>query len=366
MSVPIFNDESWGKIGKIPAESDFFAVDVDIDDVIDGTGFTSAYSKLIGEQVFKITQPSETPFTVNHTGSPISAGAGWVERLTKRLTTGSTTSGSAKAGMMARLDTRIVTADDDLRFYDSEGKEFVYKSENVAGWCPVSLPSGLDLYDMFTTPNGFANMNGMLVDNVKQAYDRALESEIQKHAVNLAPVYEQTTLRGKELFTYIRDEIAKFKSDDYAFNYMSDQDNADYEHRSTDVLVYMNAIQYNDMMDDFANLPSPEFVNQSIGATFVLMNNKIVTPYATDTAMSKDGFTDYGGITTSDMPMIGKDAPEIMIMDKRWIEYRPVIDGYRVNISKNGAGDFTNEHLIFKGGLNIKPWANCKAIGLTE
>ena len=361
-----FNDNSWGTIGKIPAESDFFSVKLTIEDIMGETGFTSGYSKLLGEQVFKITKPSETPFTANHTGAPITAGAGWTERLVKRLDKGTTTTGTAKAGMMKRLEARDVTADDDLRFYDTEGKEFVYQSENVKGWCPVSLPSDLDIFDMFSSADTRGQMNGLLVDNVKQNYDRALESQIQKHAVTLCPKVDTTDKEGHELFKYIRDTVAKFKSDDYAFNYMSEDENAAYEHKADDVIVYMNTLTYNAMMDGFASLPSPDYINSNLGATIVKMNNSIVTPYASASAMATDGFTDFGGITTADMPMLGKGAPDVLVMDKRWIEYRPVINSYKINISKNGAGDFTNEHLHYKGGLNVKPWANCEAIYLSK
>lgn len=371
-----FNDTKWGTIGKIPPESDFFSGDLDLSDIMDGAGLTMGYSKLVGEQVFKVTEPSETPFTANHTGAPIRAGAGWIERLTKRLKEGTTTAGSAKAGVMQRKLPQNVTAEDDLRYYDSEGKEFVYSSENLKGWIPVSLPSNLDIYDMFNDAGQMGQLNGMLVDNVKQAYDMALESEIQKKAVNLAPVQETVTDTGKDLFIYLRDTVAKMKSDDYAFNMMSEQDNIDYEHRAKDVIIYVNELTYNAMLDDFANLPSPEYIKQ-IGATFQIMSNKMVTPYSTPTAMYDDGYTDYGGLTTETVgekvvldsdkyPMFGKTSPDFLIMDKRWIEYRPVIDSYRVNISKNGAGDFTNEHMHFVGGINIKPWANCKAVHLSS
>ena len=125
----------------------------------------------------------------------------------------------------------------------------------------------------------------------------------------------------------------------------------------------MSRITYNAMMDDFATYPSPEFI-KDIGADFVLMDNEMVTPYANKTAMQTAGFTDWGGLDPAkDMPMLGKAAPKILIMDKRFCEYRPVIDSYRINVSKNGAGDFVNEHMHFVGGLNVKPWASCVAIG---
>lgn len=358
-----FNDTSWGTIGKIAGDDNLFAANLSLEDVMDGSGFTSDYSKLVGEQVFKPTQTSETPFSNNHIGAPVKAGAGWIERLVKRLGTGTTTAGSAKAGMMHRPDAREVTADDNLRFYDSEGKEFVYQTENVAGWCPVSLPSDLDLRDMFLN-EGFNQFNSMLVDAVKQAYDRSLESEIQKVAVTLAPKYEQVSEEGSELFRYLRDTVSKFKSDDYDYNLMSEQDNIDYEHRSNDVIIYMNRIKYNEMMDGFSNLPSPEYINQTLGASIVLMDNAMLTPYASVQQMNTEGFTKLGGITAGQMPMLGKSAPDVMIMDKRWIEYRPFASSYRVNIIKNAAGDFQNEHLLYKGGLNVRPWANCLAVEL--
>lgn len=361
-----YNDDNWGVLGKIPADADFFKADITLDSIFDGESFTSGYSKLIGEQVFKVTEPSETPFTARLTGSPVQYGAGWVERLVKRLGTGSKTSGTAKAGMMKRIGAKTVTADDDLRFYDTEGKQFNYQTANIQGWCPVSLPSDLDLREMFMDGK-FAQMNGFLVDNVKRAYDMALESQIQKFTVTMVPktsVFE-TTDRGTDLFKHIRDEVAKFKSDDYAFNYMSAQDNKDYEHKSKDVIIFMDNIKYNAMMDDFATLPSPEQINQTLGAEVVRMNNTMLAPYASQSAMAQDGFTDFGEIKPAQMNL-KNTAPDVLILDKRFVEYRPLASSYRVNITKNGAGDFTNEHLLYTGGLNAKPWANAEALYLTE
>jgi hypothetical protein len=362
----------WGTIGKIPPTSKFFEGNLDISDIMDGTGLTMGYSKLVGEQVFKVTKPSETPFTARLTGKPTVAGAGWIERAVKRMSAGTTTTGSAKAGVMKRKVPQNVTADDDLRFYDSEGCEFVYDACNLKGWIPLSLPSDIDISDMFTNSASFGQLNSMLVDNVKQAYDMALEYEIQKYAVNLCPTYKETTETGKNLFTLLRDYVSMFKSDDYAFNQFAISGstmakdkptfNTDYEHKSSDIVIFMNRIKYNTMMDDFASLYSPDYIKE-IGAEVVLMDNAMPAPYATASAMSTDGFTSYGGLTPStDMPMLGKSAPDILIMDRQYVEYRPVIDSYRVRITPNGAGDFTNEHLHFTGGINAKPWANAVAI----
>ena len=379
----VFNDAMWGTIGKIPADSDFFAGNLAIDDIMDGQGFTMQFSKVLGEQVFKVTEPSEHPFTARLTGRPIRAGAGWLERLCKRMGAGALPGEGtpAKSGIFKRGgasgDVKDITADDDLRYYDSEGKEFAYQSENVKGWIPVTLPSNLDIYDMFSQEGGLGELNGILVDNVKQGYDNALESEIQKHAVNLCPAFENVgAISGKDLFTKIRDYVSKMRSDDYAFNQyaiagssFATEDanfNTNFEHKAKDVVIFMNRIVYNAMMDDFATYPSPDYIKE-VGAEFVLMDNSMVTPYATVEAMQADGFTDFGNLVpATDMPMIGKTAPQIMIMDRRFCEYRPIIDSYRINISKNGAGDFTNEHLHFKGGLNVKPWASCVALsGIT-
>ena len=366
----------WGAIGKIGPTDKFFEANLSVKDIMDGNGLTMEYSKLVGEQVFKVTVPSEVPFTARLTGKPTVAGAGWVERLVKRMGAGAITAGNAKAGVMSRKNPQDVTADDDLRFYDSEGCEFAYDSCNLKRWIPVSLPSDLDISDMFTNSKSFGDLNAMLVDNVKQAYDVGLEYDIQKYAVNMCPCREDTTETGKKLFTKIRDYVSKFKSDDYAFNMFSVEGstlaidkpsfNDDYEHKSTDIVVFMNRIKYNSMMDDFASLYSPDYI-KDIGAEIVLMDNAMPTPYASVDAMVSDGFTKYGGIKAdTDLPMLGQPKPDIFIMDKRFVEYRPVIDSYRVRISPNGAGDFTNEHLHFTGGLNAKPWANAVAITISE
>lgn len=372
-----FNDTMWGTTGKIPADSDFFAGGLEASDVISGDGFVRDYSKILGEQVFKLTEPSEHPFTAKLTGRPIRAGAGWVERLVKRLGEGSVTAGSAKAGVMKRGGStgniKAITADDDLRYYDTEGKEFAYQSENLKGWIPVSLPSNLDIYEMFSREGGFGELNSLLVDNVKQGYDNALESEIQKHAINLCPTAVNVgSIGGKELFTSIRDYVSKMRSDDFAFNQyaiagstFATEDahfNENYEHKAKDVVIFMNRIKYNHMMDAFSSLYSPEFIKE-IGAEITLMDNAMVTPYATASAMATDGFTDYGNLDPAkDMPMLGKSAPDILIMDRKFCEYRPVIDSYRINVSKNGAGDFVNEHLHYVGGLNVRPWASAVAL----
>ena len=381
-----FNDYEWGTIGKIPADDDFFAGDLDVSDLITGGGFTPGYSKLLGEQVFKLNDPSEHPFTSRLTGRPIAVGSGWIERLVKRMGTGSIGNPAAtpptvsESGMFKRgngsaqlEDIKFINADDDLRFYDVGGKEFAYASDNYRGWIPVSLPSNLDLFDEFNEGSRMGELNGMLVDNVKQGYDNALETAIQEKAINMCPtVVDITSITGKDLFTLIRNTVSKMRSDDYAFNQFAISGgtletadptfNQDYEHKSKDVVIFMNRIAYNDMMDDFSTYPSPEYI-KDVGGEFVLMDNAMITPYADASAMATAGFTDYGGLTPADdMPMLGQNAPTVLIMDKRFCEYRPVIDSYRINVSKNGAGDFVNEHMHFVGGLNVKPWANCVAL----
>ena len=48
------------------------------------------------------------------------------------------------------------------------------------------------------------------------------------------------------------------------------------------------------------------------------------------------------------------------------IEYRPLMGSYKVNMAKNGAGDFDNVHLIFKGSVAVRPWENAIRINLPE
>ena len=47
------------------------------------------------------------------------------------------------------------------------------------------------------------------------------------------------------------------------------------------------------------------------------------------------------------------------------MEYRPVAGSYKVNLQVNGAGDFTNEHLIYRGAIASKVWANAVRINKT-
>lgn len=342
-----FTDTVFNTSGKIPTESNFWSQS--LDNFVTSDGITSGFKRVIGEQVFKPLKDVRMPFYQRFAGAPISAGSGWTERALK----------------YSALDhwNPKATAEDDLKFYDSDGIEKTFEI-NVRGTKSVSVPSLLESPEMFVNRSGVGTLNSMLVDNVVQIYQRAIESEIQKKAISLTKAEMTVDIATDgivDVMGDIMDKASEMLSDDYHYNELTDDENANLITRSSKVYLFMNQAYVNAYRNAKASLPSPGELVDNV--ELVPMVNALAKPITTAefTAGPRTGVT----WATADKPVaVDKPAPIAFLCGSDKVVYRPVEGSYKVNLKENGKGDFVNEHLIYKGAIAVRPWENSIRINL--
>lgn len=332
-------DTVFNESGKLPTDSAFF--DGAIDDFVTEDGITAGFGKVIGEQVFKPLKSPMTPFYQRFAGRPLNAGMAWTERALKTTN-------------MRKFNPKA-SADDALKFYDSEGIEKTFPI-NVAGWCPVSIPSDLVTPDMMLQGRSVGQLNSMLVDNVLNAYQRAIESEIEKQAIAMTKNATEFAFTADTVVSDmagIMDLATRMMGDDEHFNDLTEQENKGLVTSSDGIYLFMDAKVLNMYNAQKAKLPSPGYLVENV--EIIPMYNALPTPPTTAEASAWDKAP-----VAVDQP-----APVAYICAKDRMEYRPVAGSYKVNLQVNGAGDFTNEHLIYRGAIASKVWANAVRINKT-
>lgn len=342
-----FVDTIFNTSGKIPTESKFWSQSVD--KFVTADGITTGFKKVIGEQVFRPLKDVRMPFYQRFAGAPISAGAGWTER-------------ALKYSAIDHWNPKS-TAEDDLKFYDSTGIEKTFEI-NVRGTKSVSVPSLLESPEEFVSRNGAGKLNAMLVDNVIQIYQRAIESEIQKKAISLTKAEMEVDVATDGIIKVmgdIMDKASEMLSDDYHYNELTNDENTDLITRSDKVYLFINQAYWNAYRNAKASLPSPSELISNVEV--VPMVNALAKPITTAefTAGPRTGVT---WDTASKPVAVDKVAPIAFLCASDKVVYRPVEGSYKVNLSENGKGDFVNEHLIYKGAIAVRPWENSIRINL--
>ena len=342
-----YMDDVFNTSGKIPTNSDFW--DQSIDKFVTSDGITSGFGRVIAEQMFKPLKSVYTPFYSRFAGKPISAGMGWTER-------------ALKVTAMKHFNPKA-TASDDLSFYGGKGVEKTF-TQNVEGWSPISVPSELVSPEMFIEHSGVASLNSLLLDNNIQTYQRAIESEIQKKAISLTKNKIEVTIDDSntiiDVMGQLMDKASEMMSDDYHYNELSDDENTDLVTRSDKVYLFINQSYWNAYRNAKASLPSPgELINN---VEIVPMVNKLVAPITTtefnNGPDSDKSWGDTKPVATDD------PAPIAYMVGDDKITYRPVVGSYKINMTSNGAGDFRNAHLIYKGAVAVRPWENAIRVNL--
>lgn len=343
--------------GKFPTMEDFWAQTAT--EWTTGDGITPEFSRVLGEQVFRPVYGPITPFYDAFVGRPLASGAGWMERIIGKSPT-------------KRFNPKA-TAQDDLGFYDSQGLEFSFKVD-LEGRKSVSLPSSLVSVEMFIRENGVGQLNSLLVDNVLQGYQRDMESEIGMKAIsttkNEATLDAATSEDPQAILKSIQRYATAFRGDATHYNDLEENQNGMIYTNSEDVLVFMPQTLLDDILDSFATLPSPDRIVRN--ARIIPVPDELPTPITTTefTAGVVEGDSPGTVITKwtegTKPAAIDKAKPDIWMCAANRVEYRPLIGSYRVNLSRNGAGDFANEHLLWRGAIAIKPWENALRINLTE
>ena len=158
----------------------------------------------------------------------------------------------------------------------------------------------------------------------------------------------------------IMDKAFEIMSDDYHYNELTEQENNNLTTRSDKIYLFIEQKYLNAYKNAKATIPNP---NELVSNVEVIpMVNQLPTPLTTAEFNAESGTNGW-----TDKPVaIDKKKPIAYMVGSGKIEYRPLMGSYKVNMAKNGAGDFDNVHLIFKGSVAVRPWENAIRINLTE
>lgn len=334
--------------GKIPTLSEFWAQDSET--FMTEQGITPYFRKVLGEQVFMPLKRPQLAFYGAFAGRPIAEGAAWQERVLKKN--------------IAKKFNPKAGAADDLAFYDSSGYEWDFGID-VKGWFPVTLPSELESLEMFIKSRGVGELNSLLVDNVIMDYQRALESEIQmkcittcKNEVEVNPTdYVGMVKKINKVIDEMKGTTVHY-NDVTTYKATGEVINDNIYTNSEEVYVFIYSGLLREMSEALAGYPSPEKI--FIDAKVIPLVDPL--PASLTTAQWNQGKTDHGWDASVTPSALDKAAPLAFICSSKRCEYRPVMGAYKINLSKNGAGDFINEHLIYKGGIGIRPYENAVRI----
>lgn len=342
----VFNES-----GKFPTDADFWGANVS--DWLTADGITSGFSRVIAEQMFCPVNDPLTPMYNRFAGRPIASGKGWTERLIAKT--------------QARKFNPKATAEDALGFYDSSGLEFNFEVD-YQGWRPVSLPSELASLEQFTSPEGVGQLNSILVDNNLADYQRDMESAIEMKAVSTTSSEITLTKAQSEspqaILKVIQQTASAMKGTKTHYNELEEDQNDLVYTNSDTILVFMGQELYDDIMDSFATLPSPDRIVRN--AELIPMPDELPTPLTT--AQFNEGVKDEDTtvITTwtpaTKPAAVDKPAPLIWMCAANRIEVRPLARSYKINLQQNGAGDFVNEHMVWKAAIAVKPFENAVRI----
>lgn len=341
-------DNVFNTSGKIPADAHFWKQDSG--EFMTAEGITSGFSKVLGEQVFRAPKTPQTAFYSAFAGRPLNQGAGWMER--------------AVAKTVAKKRKPKATAEDDLKFYDSEGIQKTFEFD-YQGWRPVTLPSDFDTLLMMLKEEGAGKLNSVLVDNVYNDYLRDMESATQKKVISCTKAEETIEYaRPLDIFTAIADLSADMQGSDVNFNELTNEENGKIYTNSERVLCFLPLKTYNMIMTSRALMHNPSEIITNV--EFIPTADKLAKPLtkveyqAGATGLGWDG-APYSA--TKDTPL---DRPDIFLCSATKCEIRPAKNSYKINMTKNGAGDFTNQHLLWKCAIGVKPWENAIRVKLTE
>lgn len=337
-------DTVFNTSGKIATDNEFW--DGPIDEFVSSEGITPGFGRVIAEQVFKPLNAPSTPFYNRITGQPLNVGQGWTERAIK------------KKGV--KHFNPKATAQDSLGFYESSGIEKTFVN-NISGWIPNSIPSDLETAEMMLENYSVGQLNSLLVDIVIDAYQQAMESNIQKYAVSMTKNKVNIDFDDDiiEAFGKLMDLATTFMGDEVQYNELTPEENAGIYTHSNTVQVYLPKTLMNKYRNAKASLPSPGELVSNV--EFIELVNDMATPITT--AEWNAGRGESETIAWDSKPVaIDEAKPYVFMTASDKFVYRPYKGTYKMGTHKNIAGDFDNVHLIWRGALAVKPWANAVRI----
>lgn len=343
-------DDVFNTSGKIPTDSKFW--EQSIDKFVAGDTITSGFAQVIGEQVFRPLMSPRTPFYNKFAGRVLNQGVGWTESALYKKT--------------AQRFKPKATAEDDLKFYDSQGVQKTF-TVNVQGWIPNTIPSELASIEAFLKTGSVGTLNAQLVDLVNIAYQNAIESEIQEKAINLTKNEMSVDIATNgivESIGQIMDKASEMMSDDYHYNELTVQENQNLTTRSDKIYLFIEQKYINAYKNAKANLFNPDQLVSNVEV--VPMVNQFPTPLTTAQFNNDSGSNGVKWDAGIKPVALDKPKPIAYLVGSGKIEYRPLMGSYKVNMKPNGAGDFQNIHLIYKGSVAVRPWENAIRVNLSE
>ena len=330
-------DSIFNTSGKFPANATFW--EQNISGFVAGDGITPLFSRVLGEQVYKPLQKPQMAFYNAFAGAPLMKGAGWTERA---------------------IDNKVVkqfkpkaSASDDIGYYESSGIEKNYEID-YKGWIPTTLPSGLETVEQMLDVGGVGVLNGMLVDGSLIAYQKAMESAIQKKVISLTK--NDTTVDVTNMtavYNKIVELSANMQGNETQYNELTSAENGKIDTASDKVLCFMPIQMYNKLRGSRASLPSPGELVTNV--EFIPTANSLATPITTAEYTAEALTLGWDGTPPV---AVDEEKPAIYMCSADRCKVRPLTGSYRINLSKNGAGDFSNQHLIWKCGIAVIPWTN--------
>lgn len=339
-----YTDTIFNTMGKIPTDSNFW--EQSIDRFVSSDGLTPKFSRVIAEQMFLPLQSPKIPWYSRFAGRPVSAGAGATERILEQ-----------KAGYHFNPK---ATASDALQFYDNTGIEKNFEID-VSGRRSDSLPSDLVSVEEFVEANGPARLNDMIYQLQSFGYQLDTNSFIGKKAVSCSKgkVEMDDVTDMTALYETIRDTATDMMCSGVAdYNELAADENKNIDISAESVLAFMPVKLWNQLRSSRASLPNPSELVDNVTVVPVY-DTALPTPLTT----TEWGTAPSTGITWTDKPVnIDGKTPTVYLVDPRKIEYRPVNRSYKVNINQNGAGDFQNAHLVYRGMVVVRPWYNACSI----
>lgn len=322
------------------ANPDFWVTNAD--KFVTSAGLTTGFSRELGESLFYNMKSVRTPYYNTFKGRPLKSGSAWKERI------------MALPGI-ERYKPKA-TAEDAFKFYESEGLEEVHAMD-YQGWIPVTVPSDLVLGEMIENPEKIGEFARYIHDNGALACQMGIDALIGKKMVSCVEhTVSVDTSDYNAMRKLIRDTATEMRTNKGTYA-ASTVDVDKFLTSAEEVLAIMEESTYNDMVSDLATYPSPDkFVEN---ATIITVP-ELPTPITT--AEYTSGVASNGWDADNPPKNIDGGKPTMLIMSHKWIEYRPYMGESRVNLNQNGAGDFTNAHILFKGSIGIRGWEQAVAV----
>lgn len=314
-----------------------------LDKMVTATGIVPEFSKLLGEVMMAPIKGASIPFFNQFLGRDLEYGAFWQENV---LALPSGKRYNPKA-----------TGEDAFKYYESEGKQAIYTT-SFQGWTPQTLPSDLSLGEIVNRPELMGDFLTRITENGRMAVQMDINAMIGQKLVSSIGFFEPVDRENYEGYRKtMRDIASDMRTNKGLYVDNAKVDPTKYLTASKGVTILMEEKDYNDMVSDLAVYPSPDkFINNANVVTIPEMP----TPITTAQYNAGGG----GGAFTEKPVNIDGVKPLAIILSDEFMEYRPYRGQTRVNVNQNGAGDFSNLHTIYKGGIGIRPWEN--AVILTD